>query len=165
MINTPSRFKHTKSIRSLLLVVVLVVVLIAVLVGAAVTAKQYLVNQQGVAHVVATHSCSPDLNNCAVTINNNTLKLRFDHNETIITSGHTMTAFIETSSASSTPQQISFQGKDMYMGENHFALTPQSNERYSSEVQLPACTTGEMTWQATVRLDNGDAIVFEFNAR
>ncbi|RDE25190.1 hypothetical protein DV711_06435 [Motiliproteus coralliicola] len=46
--------------------------------------------------------------------------------------------------------EIDLQGKDMYMGELRMKLERGEDGFYRGRGQLPACTTEEMTWRATV---------------
>jgi len=41
---------------------------------------------------------------------------------------------------------LSLTGSDMYMGEVRFSLKKQASGEYQSQIYLPICTTGAMTW-------------------
>lgn len=65
---------------------------------------------------------------------------------------------------------LDLQGVDMYMGLNQIHLT-QDEERpdiWRGTTELAVCTTGEMTWRASVYVDTPDNVystAFDFDAR
>ena len=61
--------------------------------------------------------------------------------------------------------EIDFAGINMNMGYNRPELTSRGDGRFVAEATLPACITGQMEWQATVLVENGNervAIPFRF---
>ncbi|MFT5722609.1 MAG: hypothetical protein ACI9W6_002942 [Motiliproteus sp.] len=63
---------------------------------------------------------------------------------------------------------VEFQGLDMYMGELRVILERGSDHQYRAQGQLPACTTGAMTWRARVWITDADGRSgswFDFTAR
>lgn len=139
------------------------IVLVVAVVCAGIVAKRYLADQQPEVTVIASKACEPEKRNCAINIEGENIKLDFDTSAQGVKSGHQMTAVISSSLASK-PTQISLQGRDMYMGENHFSLSPISADTFANELQFPVCTTGRMVWQATIKYEDGKAVVFEFEA-
>lgn len=62
--------------------------------------------------------------------------------------------------------EVDFAGTDMKMGYNRPTLEG-SNGRFNGQANLPVCITGKMSWDATVLVETGKALVaipFRFEA-
>lgn len=63
--------------------------------------------------------------------------------------------------------ELDFAGVDMNMGYNRVTLASVGGGRYAGEGSLPVCVTGEMRWQATVLITNGQrrlSVPFRFSS-
>ncbi|KDE39061.1 hypothetical protein ADINL_2190 [Nitrincola lacisaponensis] len=65
---------------------------------------------------------------------------------------------------------LDLQGVEMYMGLNQTQLTqdPERPEIWRGTTELAVCTTGEMTWRASVYVDTAEQLystAFDFDAR
>lgn len=129
--------------------------------------RDYLEQQQGNTKVLATVDCQPEQANCIYSNKQQQIRLLFGTGEETVKSGQPIKALVRIEGEGIKASQISFQGRDMYMGENHFPLSETSPGVYETEVQLPVCTTGRMTWQAKVQLNtDGQAkgLTFQFDS-
>ncbi|WP_210396179.1 hypothetical protein [Motiliproteus sediminis] len=64
-------------------------------------------------------------------------------------------ATAELSGLSADSVVLDLQGAEMFMGVNRYPLHRDASGRYRGEVQLPACTSGRMQWNARVVLGTG----------
>lgn len=63
--------------------------------------------------------------------------------------------------------EIDLTGVSMDMGDHHQSLVADGHGGFSGSAMLPVCTTGRMTWQATLLIGSGDrriAVPFRFEA-
>lgn len=65
---------------------------------------------------------------------------------------------------------LDLQGVEMYMGLNQTQLTqdPERPDIWTGTTELAVCTTGEMTWRASIYVDTPEALystAFDFDAR
>ncbi|MBZ0105607.1 MAG: hypothetical protein K8H84_08240 [Sulfuricella denitrificans] len=62
---------------------------------------------------------------------------------------------VHISGSSARPLEVDFSGVSFPMAFNRAFLTPSGKGIYSAQTSLPICTSGRMTWQATVLLESG----------
>jgi len=78
---------------------------------------------------------------------------------------------VRTQGMDTTAVSIQLEGKEMYMGINQLQLQPVAGEPglWRGVGELAVCTTGEMIWQARIRVATGHDgdlnALFEFSAR
>ncbi len=53
---------------------------------------------------------------------------------------------------------VQFSMKDMYMGENHYALHKQDQTNWQADVVLPVCASGHSDWILEVLARSGDQV-------
>lgn len=138
--------------------------LIGIIVGAGLFAKSILDDINGDTIVIATHTCSPNKDDCEVIINGQLVTLSLTSNAGNFHSGQMINTIVHSSFEDRSPVQISLQGKTMYMGENHFPLAADQQQNFVNSIHFPVCVTGRMTWQAVIKFDNNDSVIFEFDA-
>lgn len=128
-------------------------------------AKGVLDGMNGDTNVIATQVCSPDEDNCEVRVDGQLIKLSLTSKNGSLHSGQKTNTVVSTPFGGHRPIQISLQGKTMYMGENHFPLIVNEHNNFVNNIHFPVCVTGQMTWQAIIKFDNNDSIIFEFDAQ
>lgn len=137
--------------------------LVGLLVYIGLLARDYLAQQHNSGELLATQSCEPAKGDCVIERGDLRIALQLGDESQPVHSGSRLQAQVSLNNSATETVRLSFQGKEMYMGENHFELSPVDANRFAAEVMLPVCTTGRMTWQAQVSLDNSNSVIFEFD--
>ncbi len=139
------------------------------LLGGSLWLGQALLQQRsGDARLFAPLPCNPEQLRQGCSAQNNARQIRFFIDSETIDS-HAPIAFrIDLQGFDPQLVEIELQGRDMYMGELRRVLERGSDGQYRVLGQLPACTTGLMTWRARVWITEASGLSgswFDFSAR
>ena len=156
--------------RSALSLQVAVIILVIAGLAAVLFLPQLLQNTPPTSRILPT---APECNlntspRCLAGDGNHSIEIRFDDNN--FQSMKPMPVEVHLNDLPADQVMIDLQGQDMYMGLNQVMLSPSPTQSglWVGELTLAVCTTGEMTWKASVITQkNSDKTQadFYFNAR
>ncbi len=152
-----SRHKTSGSARLWLMLVASLLVVLFVLLGW--LGRSLLLGDSSDAlQLVSVQPCNLHQGPCTAKYGEQTLRFHIDG--PALNSEHRLRFSAQLDNIEAEQINLQLQGKNMYMGENHYVLQPDpaaADNSYQAEGQLPACTTGTMVWVALLNIpaENG----------
>ena len=140
-------------------------ILLAMLLVGVIVQKQLAVNDQTIAVVLPPNrDCDLQRGDCASGLPEGGY-MRFSIEPRPIPVLRPIKLIVTVQNVNASKVEVDFTGVSMKMGYNRTLLRPNAAGRFEGETTLPICSSGGMTWRATVLLEIGGkrvAVPFEF---
>ncbi|MFT6916946.1 MAG: hypothetical protein ACJAWL_003290 [Motiliproteus sp.] len=130
--------------------------------------QQLLQQRDSDARLFAPQPCDPEQLQQGCSALNGKQQIRFFIDSDEINSHAPLALRVDLQGFDAQQVDVELQGVDMYMGELRVSLERGSDNQFRAQGQLPACTTGTMTWRARVWITDTDGRSgswFDFTAR